>query len=132
MEREWSIEAGEPSVEPWTFVIEDGDPAVLDWAPILESVLRARAAGDRVSVISSRFHSTLAAAITALAVRVGEPRVVLTGGCFQNRVLSERTAGRLRAAGLQVFTHAAVPPNDGGIAVGQLVVAARKIEGGCL
>jgi len=130
MELEWSIEAAEPSVEPWTFVLEDGDPAVLDWAPILESVLRARAAGESLSVISSRFHSTLAAAIAALAVRVGEPRVVLTGGCFQNRVLTERAAGRLRAAGLEVFTHAAVPPNDGGIAVGQLVVAARRVEGG--
>ncbi|MCA1734536.1 MAG: carbamoyltransferase HypF, partial [Acidobacteria bacterium] len=132
MELEWSIDAGEQSLDPWAFGIEDGDPAVLDWAPILESVLRARAAGDSVSEISSRFHSTLAAAITALAIRAGEPRVVLTGGCFQNRVLTERTAERLRAAGLEVFTHAAVPPNDGGIAVGQLAVAARKIEGGRL
>jgi hydrogenase maturation protein HypF len=131
MELEWGIDAGESRVQPWPFGIEDGDPAVLDWAPILESVVRARQAGNSVSEISSRFHSTLAAAITALAIRAGEPRVVLTGGCFQNAILTERTAKRLRAAGLEVFTHAAVPPNDGGIAVGQLIVAARRIEGGC-
>ncbi|MFN2443754.1 MAG: carbamoyltransferase HypF [Thermoanaerobaculia bacterium] len=130
MELEWSIDPAETAIDPWAFEIEAGDPAVLDWAPIVEAVLRGRANGESVSALSSRFHSTLAAAITALAVRAGEPRVVLTGGCFQNRVLTERTAARLRAAGLEVFTHGAVPPNDGGIAVGQLVVAARRIEGG--
>jgi hydrogenase maturation protein HypF len=49
--------------------------------------------------------------------------VVLTGGCFQNRYLAERASDRLVAAGFRVYRHRAVPPNDGGIALGQAVAA---------
>jgi hydrogenase maturation protein HypF len=63
----------------------------------------------------------------ALAVRSGERQVVLTGGCFQNRQLTERAVARLRAAGFEVHWHRRIPPNDGGIAAGQAVWALREL-----
>ncbi|HYN40688.1 MAG TPA: hypothetical protein VE129_02850, partial [Thermoanaerobaculia bacterium] len=67
--------------------------------------------------------------ITAVARLAGSPRVALSGGCFQNRFLVERTRERLTAEGFEVLTHRLVPPNDGGIALGQVMVAARRIAG---
>ena len=60
---------------------------------------------------------------------VGEQRVVLTGGCFQNRYLTERAVRRLQAEGFQPYWHQRVPPNDGGIALGQVVAALAQLSG---
>lgn len=87
-------------------------------AEVLEAGLPARAAAGSVA---PRFHETLAALAASVAARCAEPRVLLTGGCFQNRVLTERTLAHLQRAGLEGYTHRAVPPNDGGLALGQLV-----------
>jgi hydrogenase maturation protein HypF len=63
----------------------------------------------------------------ALAQRCELQRVVLTGGCFQNALLSERAIDRLRQEGFKPYWHQRVPPNDGGIALGQVLeVLARK------
>ncbi len=67
--------------------------------------------------------------IVAVAERVGEPRVVLSGGCFQNRVLTERAVGRLREAGFRPYWHQRVPPNDGGIALGQIAACLSGLAG---
>ena len=84
--------------------------------------------------MAARFHNTLAestAEACALAAgRCGTETVVLSGGAFQNRRLMQRTRELLEGAGLRVLTPAALPPNDGGIAYGQLAVAAaRLVEG---
>jgi hydrogenase maturation protein HypF len=65
--------------------------------------------------------------IVAVARRIGEERVALSGGCFQNKYLTERAARRLQSEGFRPYWHQRVPPNDGGIALGQLVAAARSI-----
>jgi hydrogenase maturation protein HypF len=89
-----------------------------------------------VPVIAARFHKGLANAIVAMARKLaagtedGPPRfdtVALSGGCFQNAILLDATASRLRAAGFAVLAHAAVPSNDGGLALGQAVIAAAKL-----
>jgi hydrogenase maturation protein HypF len=54
----------------------------------------------------------------------------LTGGCFQNRILTERAAARLGRAGFEVLLHRRVPANDGGISLGQIAVAAARLGGG--
>jgi hydrogenase maturation protein HypF len=66
--------------------------------------------------------------MVAVARAVGAPRVALSGGCFQNRLLVEGAARRLRAEGHEVLVHRQVPPNDGGLCLGQVAVAAAAIE----
>jgi hydrogenase maturation protein HypF len=93
------------------------------------------ALGTPRGVIAARFHRGLARVITSMAEQLrGEDgnrhrfdTVALSGGCFQNRVLFEETVRCLRGAGFDVLTHARVPPNDGGIALGQAAVAAAQL-----
>lgn len=83
-------------------------------------------AGVPVSEISAVFHNTLTEMIIATARYAGEKQVILTGGCFQNKTLLEGTINRLRAEGFDPHWHRVVPPNDGGIALGQIVAALRE------
>ena len=82
-------------------------------------------------VIAARFHKGFARALAGLAARLagehGFDTVALSGGCFQNMVLLEDVTRRLERAGLAVLTHARVPPNDGGLALGQAAVAAARL-----
>jgi hydrogenase maturation protein HypF len=103
---------------------------VLDWGPMVEAILEDLQRGVKPGIMAGRFHNTLAEAILAVARSVGERRVALTGGCFQNRLLTERAAQRLGQAGFEVLLHRQVPPNDGGISLGQVVVAAARLERG--
>ncbi|MCS6936513.1 MAG: carbamoyltransferase HypF [Candidatus Bipolaricaulota bacterium] len=96
---------------------------LLDWEAMLRSLIGDVRAGVAVGKIAAKFHNTLVEMIVAVARRVGEERVVLTGGCFQNKYLTERAIARLREAGFRVYWHQRVPPNDGGIALGQIVKA---------
>jgi hydrogenase maturation protein HypF len=102
---------------------------VLDWQPLLEAVLEDLQRGVKPGIIAGRFHNALVETILAVAQVVGEPRVALTGGCFQNRLLTERAAQRLSEAGFEVLLHRQVPPNDGGISLGQVAVAAARLDG---
>jgi len=77
---------------------------------------------DRINkaLIADKFHNTLTEIILAVAVRAGEQSVVLSGGCFQNALLVEKILSRLKTAGFTVVCHEKIPPNDGGLALGQL------------
>lgn len=110
---------------------EEGEGAtlILDWVPALDELLADLAGGTPVPVAAARFHNGLVQAIRSVAERVGEPAVALTGGVFQNRMLTERTTESLGAAGLRPLLHRRVPPNDGGLALGQVAVAAATHEG---
>ena len=99
-----------------------------DWAPMIEAVRRDVIRGEGPSYIAARFHNTLANWIVSVAQQAGVPQVALSGGVFQNGYLAERTAALLEARGFQVYTHQRVPPNDGGIALGQAVITA--LDGG--
>lgn len=100
---------------------------VVDWEPWLREVLAAWLPGQVgeaiVTSIAAQFHAALISAIVAVAERVGIETVVLSGGCFQNRWLTEGAIAALRQAGFQPYWHRWVPPNDGGIAWGQAVVS---------
>ena len=115
----------------YNFALRDGEPLVLDWEPLLREVVRDRDAGVNIGVICARFHNTLADAIVEVAKRTGASKVALTGGVFQNRYLTERAFRRLESEGFKPFTHQRVPPNDGGIALVQVLVAAARIDKGC-
>lgn len=104
----------------------DGREAVLlDWAPLIEAVLTDVRSGVSIARISARFHNALAEAVVAIARRTQHTRVALSGGCFQNRYLAERTITRLREESFEPYWHQHVPPNDGGIALGQVAAAWR-------
>jgi len=111
----------EPSdVEPYDIDVNEGSEAQLDWAPMVRAILDDVGAGKPIAWISKRFHHTLVEGMLAVAKRAGVERVVLSGGCFQNNLLTERAVQRLSQAGFTVYWHQQVPPNDGGIALGQL------------
>ena len=103
---------------------------MIDWEPLVRAVLADRRAGVPVQRISARFHHSLAEAGVAVAQWSGCSRVVLTGGCFQNALLEQLMRGRLSGAGFNVYTHHQVPPGDGGIALGQVVIAAGRLGKG--
>ena len=109
------------------------EPLVADWEPLVRSVLADRAAGVHVGRISARFHNALADMAVAIARSVAPTKarlpVVLTGGCFQNALLTARVRSRLSAAGFRVYTHQKVPPGDGGIALGQVFLALQQLQG---
>lgn len=100
---------------------------VADWRPTLAALVRARLKGVDAADLAAGFHQALAQLVVEVAARVGEPRVLLSGGCFQNALLSERATAGLRAAGLAVWRHHRVPPNDGGLAAGQAAFARHPL-----
>jgi hydrogenase maturation protein HypF len=99
---------------------------VVDWSEMVRDILSDVRRSVPVSTISKKFHNALVEAIVEIAQRARLQRVVLSGGCFQNKYLTERAVGRLRSAGFQPYWHQRVPPNDGGISLGQ-ISAARMI-----
>ncbi len=101
----------------------DDSHLIIDWAPVITQILTDRHHQLPIGAISAKFHNTLAEIIVKVAQHIGEGRVVLSGGCFQNRYLTERTVHRLEQEGYRPYWHQRVPPNDGGIALGQLVAA---------
>ncbi|ART70867.1 carbamoyltransferase HypF [Mycobacterium dioxanotrophicus] len=109
----------------YTFTLDtDRHPLVFDPGPVLAAVIEDLRGDVPVAVIGARFHRAVADLIVALAeIRAvpGQP-VVLSGGVFQNALLLRQTLTALHTKGFQVFTHRQVPPNDGGIALGQLLV----------
>jgi len=123
MELEFAIEACVD--EAYSFEIISCSPALVDWRPMIEEVVQDVRRGAERGVIAGKFHNALVEIIVAMARYVGQTRVVLTGGCFQNSYLTERAVQRLLEAGFRPYWHQRVPPNDGGIALGQVVEAAR-------
>lgn len=110
--------------------VEAGSPRVLSWAALWRALMDDLSAGVPREVIAARFHRGLAAGIAELAIEIARRRgiehVVLSGGVMQNRLLVGELAQRLRAAGLVVLLPQRVPANDGGIALGQAVIAAAR------
>jgi hydrogenase maturation protein HypF len=95
----------------------------LDWRPAIAALTTDVKRGVEVGVVARRFHNTLVEWIVAVAREIGLERVVLSGGVFQNAYLAEKAVERLTAEGHRASTHQRVPPNDGGIALGQAVIA---------
>ncbi len=98
--------------------------AVIDPAPVLHAIVDDLRAGVSPSVIGARFHRAVADLIVDLACTHADSSrpVALSGGVFQNALLLESTLNGLHDRGIDAMTHRTVPPNDGGIALGQLLV----------
>lgn len=102
----------------------------IDFRPAIRTIVRDVLTGTPVHAISARFHNTVARAIVEACFRVRREewlnRVCLSGGSFQNMRLLESTVSLLERRGFQVFVHGQVPPNDGGLSLGQAVIASAK------
>ncbi len=128
MQLEFALE-GVETEETYPMAIAASDfPIVLDWEPMVFAILQDLERDCSPRAIAARFHNTLVEAIVQVAQIVGESRIVLSGGCFQNLYLIERAIARLRQAGFDPYWHRQVPPNDGGIALGQIVAALGENE----
>ncbi len=103
-------------------------PAVADWEPLVVALLDDRRRGVSVARCAARFHAALAELAAAWARRSGLADVVLSGGCFQNVRLVESVRARLAVDGFSVYVAERYPPNDGGIALGQALVAIRRVQ----
>jgi hydrogenase maturation protein HypF len=105
----------------YTFDVDNG---VIDSAPVLREVVADQRAGVAPGTIGARFHQAVADLIVELADRQrgASPTVALSGGVFQNALLLRSALKGLQNKGFEVITHRCVPPNDGGIALGQLLV----------
>ena len=112
----------------YPFSIEDsGGVSVVKLADLFAALLADLRARLPPPVMAARFHNMVARIITetcrGLSAATGLERVVLSGGVFQNRMLLRKTVPLLEAAGLIVYTHRQVPTNDGGVSLGQAVIA---------
>mgnify|MGYP006268960193 CR=1 FL=1 len=114
------------------FVIAPGAVPILSAAPLWPSLLQDLQRGTDPGIIAARFHYGFAAAIAALAQDLAQrhrlQQVVLSGGVWQNQTLLQAVINKLEHQGLAVLTHHRVPPNDGGLALGQVAIAAAKIR----
>ena len=98
----------------------------IDWEPIVLSIIEDLTRNIRIKEISARFHNTFAEIILTIAQRFGERRMVLSGGCFQNAYLIEKTIMILRSNGFYPYWHQRVPTNDGGLSLGQSFIALSR------
>ncbi len=129
---EQAVEAGGVTVEGYPMDLVPSHSSdtqwMIDWRPMVTAILDDLRRGISPELIAGRFHMGLAEATVRVAQAAGLPRVALTGGCFQNRLLLSLVRQQLEAAVFTVYSHALVPPNDGGLSLGQAVVAAHQLK----
>ncbi|MGQ9913006.1 MAG: carbamoyltransferase HypF [Thermogutta sp.] len=108
---------------------DDGDdarPLIVDWRPLFASLLRARGDGVATPTLAAAFHARLAQTVTQIARRFGCRTIALSGGCFQNSLLREMVGRLADHDGLTLLMHHEIPPGDGGLALGQVWLAALR------
>jgi hydrogenase maturation protein HypF len=130
---ELEVQAAAPDdMEVYPFLIGDQLPAQFDVNPMIHAIVSDMQWGVPVPHIAARFHRTiaelLATACFAAREKTGLNVVALSGGVFQNRLLLEHLMTRMREMAFQVYINRRVPPNDGGLSLGQLAVAAARLQ----
>jgi hydrogenase maturation protein HypF len=126
--------AWEEVEDGYSFDIEEKEPWEIDMRPAIAGLVHDALQGREVGLIAAKFHNTLVSVVTEMCRRLrnaeGLNRVCLSGGTFQNMYLLERAVPRLRRRDFEVFVNSKVPPNDGGISLGQAVIANAVIRQG--
>jgi hydrogenase maturation protein HypF len=108
----------------------------IGFKPVFEAILKDINNGVDVGLISGKFHNTMVQVIIETVKKIsqqtGIKKVALSGGSFQNRILLKKTEDSLKDANFAVFLQSLIPSNDGGIALGQLAIAAKRREMGLI
>jgi hydrogenase maturation protein HypF len=104
----------------YTFNVIEDEKLIIDWQPIIENIILDLKKGVSTSIISAKFHNSLTKIILSIAEKLAVKKVILSGGCFQNGLLLERTIEQLQMNNYKVYWHQRIPPNDGGISLGQI------------
>jgi len=125
---EYAAWRGGVDVPPFPLEITDGNPLRFDWREMVRELVRGLRAGVSVELLAARFHRTLVELILEVSRRVGIPRVLLCGGVFANRWLTEATLISLEKSGLQGYIHTQLPPTDGSLSLGQVWAAAHRSQ----
>jgi len=109
----------------YSFVIEEGQSGslIINWHTMIKEIVDDMNSGESTGRISVKFHNTLVEMIISVAGKVNIDRIILTGGCFQNKFLLEKAIDKLKQKGFKVYWHQRVPTNDGGISLGQIKYA---------
>jgi hydrogenase maturation protein HypF len=123
---------------PFEFGERDGSPVapdavsvlVIDWRPFIAGVMNDLSSGTPIPTVACRVHRALADVVVHVARREAVPAVALSGGCFQNRLLTRLAVEALHEAGFRAYWHQRVPPNDGGISLGQVAALALGVATG--
>lgn len=106
--------------QSFPFSLANHTPIKIEIESIIKAILDIKHSKHYKEIICKRFHNTLIEILLAIATRAACQQVVLSGGCFQNKLLVEAAIARLAQAGFTPIVHHCIPPNDGGISVGQL------------
>jgi hydrogenase maturation protein HypF len=116
----------------YPFEIEMSEPWQIDMRPAIREIANEVRRGAPAAGVSTKFHNTMAAAVAEVCLLLrrsdGLNRVCLSGGTFQNAFLLSKSVAALRRHGFEVLLHSKVPPNDGGLSLGQAVVAATGVQ----
>lgn len=116
------------SPDAYHLAVGDESPFELDWRPLVRELVADLASKLPEGVLAMKFHQAIAECIASLGLRFPELPIVLAGGVFQNRTLVELLDKRLREQSSQYAMPCRIPPNDGGLAIGQLAIAASRME----
>jgi hydrogenase maturation protein HypF len=123
------LTSGETTEEsyPYDWATSKMEPGLLlvDWKRLFLGILNDMKRSHNAAHVAKRFHNSLVQIVLDAATKADVERVVLSGGCFQNSYLTERCVRRLREQGFRPYWHQRVPPNDGGISLGQIFALAR-------
>lgn len=113
----------------YEFTMKNGElsnfPVALDWQSMVIEILDDIKNQIPLAIISAKFHNTLVESIIIVAKQLNISKIVLTGGCFQNKYLTEKAVQRLTQENFHPYWHQRIPPNDGGIALGQIMAALK-------
>jgi hydrogenase maturation protein HypF len=117
--------------DAYPYDIDAGGPWLIAMEPTIRAIVQDLICGASAGVISARFHNTVSEIVVEICERIRRVEklstVCLSGGTFQNQYLLKHAVTRLRRAGFDVYLQTQVPANDGGLSLGQAVIASRVL-----
>jgi hydrogenase maturation protein HypF len=109
-------------------IINQEETLIIAWKNIIKNLLTDIKNKVKIPIIAAKFHNTLSEIILRITTEMNQKKVIITGGCFQNKYLTETTIKTLKKQEILVYWSQRIPANDGGIALGQIIAAQRELN----